>query len=216
MISDVIELLKQELEKADGGRLLPATKEDLKQAEQFGFPNVLLDFYREHAPDAIDGRVELWKERPASGYRIWSVQNAITESRDYVPGSEIFPLGYVVFASNMFGDAYCIDTVHVSQSGDLSVVLFPHDEFAEGASLEGVERYRLTSGSQSRRFLAAVCAQGVDRGAETRLIRRAAVRCVLGDASQVGLPSRGRPTPERPLPRAAFEDAAFTGTHASR
>lgn len=153
MISDVIAVLKQELEKEGGGRLLPATTEDLEEAKQFGFPNVLLDFYREHAPDAIDGRVELWKERPASGQRIWSVQNAITENRDYVPGADLFPLGYVVFASNMFGDAYCIDTVHASQSGDLPVVLFPHDEFAEGASLEDAERYRIEVAANFEDFL---------------------------------------------------------------
>ena len=153
MISDAIEALKQELEKADGGRLLPATEEDLEAARQFGFPNVLLDFYRENAPD---GRVELWKSRPASGQRIWSVQNAITENRDYVPGTELFPLGYVVFASNIFGDAYCIDTVHVDQSGDLPVVLFPHDQFAEGASREDAERYRLQVAANLEDFLLSV------------------------------------------------------------
>jgi hypothetical protein len=153
MISDAIEALKEELEKADGGRLIPATKEDLEEARQLGFPNVLLDFYRENAPDAADGRVELWRSRPASGQRIWSVQKAITENRDYVPGTELFPLGYVVFASNMFGDAYCIDTVHVGQSGDLPIVLFPHDEFAEGASLEDAERYRLQVAANLEEFL---------------------------------------------------------------
>jgi len=154
MISDAIEALKEELEKSDaGGRLVPASEEDLEQAKQFGFPGVLLDFYRENAPDARDGRVELWKSRPASGQRIWSVQNAITENRDYVPGAHLFPLGYVVFASNMFGDAYCVDTVHVDQSGDLPVVLFPHDMIEEGASLEDVQRYRLPVATNLEDFL---------------------------------------------------------------
>ncbi|HXB67368.1 MAG TPA: SMI1/KNR4 family protein [Candidatus Acidoferrales bacterium] len=153
MLSDAIEALKQELEKADGGRLLPATDEDLEEARQFGFPNGLLELYRENAPDVADGRVELWKSRPASGQRIWSVQNAIRENRDYVPGTELFPLGYVVFASNMFGDAYCIDTVHVGQSGELPVVLFPHDVIEEGASQEDVERYRLPVAANLEDFL---------------------------------------------------------------
>ena len=153
MIIDAIEALKQELQKSDGGRLLQATEKDLAEARQLGFPNVLLDFYRENAPDVADGRVELWRSRPTSGQRIWSLQNAITENRDYVPGTERFPLGYVVFASNMFGDAYCIDTVHVGQSGDLPVVLFPHDRFAEGASLEDAERYRLQVAANLEEFL---------------------------------------------------------------
>jgi hypothetical protein len=81
------------------------------------------------------------------------VQSAITENRDYVPGTELFPLGYVVFASNMFGDAYCTDTVHISLSADLPVVLFPHDMIEEGASLEDVERYRLPVAENLEDFL---------------------------------------------------------------
>jgi hypothetical protein len=51
MLSDAIEALKQEPGQADGGRLLPAAEEDLAEARHFGFPNVLLDFCRENAPD---------------------------------------------------------------------------------------------------------------------------------------------------------------------
>jgi len=133
--------------------LVEASEEDLEQARQFGFPTVLLDLYRVAAPDAAEGRIELWKNRPASGQRVWSVQNAITENRDYVPGTYLFRLGYVVFASNMFGDAYCIDTVHVSGSGDMPVVLFPHDVIEEGASLEDVEPYRLPVAADLEDFL---------------------------------------------------------------
>src|SRR5215472_5580123 len=127
MMSEAIEEVTQVLRQRDGGTLSPAIPADLEQARQFGFPEVLLSLYSEHAPNPNDGRVEL-------DQRIWSVQNAITENRDYVPGTELFPLGYVVFASNRFGDAYCIDTVHVGESGDLPVVLFPHDVIDEGAS----------------------------------------------------------------------------------
>lgn len=106
----------------------------------------LVDFYREYAPDATDGRVEL-------NQRIWSVQRAIEENKDYVPGAELFPLGYVVFASNKSGDAYCIDTVHIGSSGECSIVLFPHDVIEEGASLEDVEQYRLPVAASLEDFL---------------------------------------------------------------
>lgn len=142
MISDAIKELKKELQASDGGSLHPASEEDLQQAKLFGFPSVLLDFYRESAPNSADARVEL-------NQRIWSVQNAITENRDYVPGAYI----YVVFASNKFGDAYCIDTVNPGPEGDCAVVLLPHDEIQEGASLADVEPYRLTVAASLEDFL---------------------------------------------------------------
>ena len=143
---EVIAELQAELKKARRGTLQPASEKDIQQAELFGFPAVLIDFYREGAPQAAEGVVQL-------GQRIWSVQNAIAENRDYVPGADLFPLGYVVFASTQCGDAYCVDTVHADSSGEYPIVLFPHDSIQEGASLEDVERYRLTVATSLEGFL---------------------------------------------------------------
>jgi len=147
MISDAIEKLRAELEKSDGGSVQPASEDDILQAQAFGFPDSLIRFYRDAAPSAIDGRVEL-------DQRIWSVQNAIVENGAYVPGANLFPLGYVVFAGNKFGDAYCIDTTNQSPDGHSPVVLFPHDVIDEGASLADVEIYRLVVASSLEDFLA--------------------------------------------------------------
>ncbi len=118
----------------------------LRNAREFGFPAALINFYRESAPDSVDGRIEL-------DQKLWSVQNAIRENRDYVPGATLFPLGYVVFASNKFGDAYCIDTVRVDEYGKYPVVLFPHDVIGDAASLADVEPYRLTVATDLEDFL---------------------------------------------------------------
>jgi hypothetical protein len=142
----VIEELKEELKKADGGKLRPADEVDIEEIRKFGFPQVLISFYRESAPDPIDGRIEL-------DQRIWSIKNAVIENRDYVPGADLFPLGFVVFASNKFGDAYCMDTVNVDASGEYPVMLFPHDVIEEGFSLKDVERYRLQVASNLQDFL---------------------------------------------------------------
>jgi hypothetical protein len=151
MISEAVKELQAELTKSGGGSLQPASDEDIKQAELFGFPKILVDFYREHAPDAADGRIELGDTQ-----RIWSVQRAIEENRDYVPGAFLFPLGYVVFASNRFGDAYCLDTVHTDSSGEVPIALFPHEVFEdveEGLSFEEAEPYRLTVATSLEDFL---------------------------------------------------------------
>jgi hypothetical protein len=146
MLSQTIAALEIELAKAGGGRLPPAIPEDLDAALLFGFPKVLIDFYGEGAPIDSSGMAEL-------DQRIWSVQNAITENRDYVPGAYLFPLGYVVFASNKYGDSYCLDTVHDGPSGHNQVVLFPHDGIEDGASLDRVERYRLIVAESLEEFL---------------------------------------------------------------
>jgi hypothetical protein len=85
MLSQTIAALEIELAKAGGGRLAPAIPEDLDAALLFGFPKVLIDFYGEGAPIDSSGMAEL-------DQRIWSVQNAITENRDYVPGAYLFRL----------------------------------------------------------------------------------------------------------------------------
>ncbi len=136
MISDAVRELNASLKGAGAGRLQPASADDIRLAESASFPRVLVDFYREGAADATIGMIEI-------DQRIWSVQNAVAENRDYVPGAYLFPLGYVVFASNKFGDAYCLDTVHPDASGEYPVALFPHDVIEEGSSLQGVEPYRL-------------------------------------------------------------------------
>ena len=146
VIREAIEELRAELTKASGGNLEPANANDLELAKSFGFPEVLMDFYRQSAPNATVGVAEL-------DQRIWSVQNAIAENKDYVPGAELFPLGYVVFASNKFGDAYCVDTLHLNSVGEHPIVLLPHDVFEEGASSEDVERYRLVVATDWEDFL---------------------------------------------------------------
>lgn len=110
MSNEAVKALMSEVAKAGGGGLGPAVTEDIEAAESLGFPKVLVDFYRECSPVDSSGMVEL-------NQRIWSVQNAIAENKDYVPGCYLFPLRYVVFASNKSGDAYCIDTVHDDSSG---------------------------------------------------------------------------------------------------
>lgn len=146
MITEAIEELRAELRKAGGGDLGPANVDDIELAKSFGFPSVLVNFYSQGAPTSKAGLAEL-------DQRIWSVQNAIAENKDYVPGADLFPLGYVVFASNRFGDAYCVDTLQVNSAGEHPIVLLPHDVFEEGASLEDVERYRLVVATDLEDFL---------------------------------------------------------------
>lgn len=132
----------------NGGRhpqrqLRPASAEDIQRAEQAGFPRELLDFYRECEPaDYIEFK-----------QRIWSINKALEENRDYVPGCSLSPHGFIVFASNICGDAYCIDTNVATADGQHPVVLFPHDAIDEDASLSAIQPFRLEVATSLADFL---------------------------------------------------------------
>ncbi len=123
--------------------LRPASTEDLQRAEQAGFPTELLDFYCECEPSHFIKFEQ----------RIWSIEKALAENRDYVPGCTLFPHGFIVFASNNCGDAYCIDTNVATPGGEHPVVIFPHDAIEEGAPLSTIQRFRLEVANSLEDFL---------------------------------------------------------------
>lgn len=90
-MSDVIDILLQHLKRVGHDAPQPASPESLKEAEEAGFPPELLSFYARCEPDEF---IELKQ-------RIWSIENAIVENENAVPGCALSPHGYVVFASNL-------------------------------------------------------------------------------------------------------------------
>ena len=71
--------------------------------------------------------------------RICSIDDAIQENTDAVPGCALCPHGFIVFANTFCGDAYCIDTNIASPKGDHPVVLFSHEMIDEDASLSDIQ-----------------------------------------------------------------------------
>jgi len=70
-----------------------------------------------------------------------------------VPGCALFPHGFIVFASNLCGDSYCIDTNIKSAQGEHPVVLFSHEMIWEETSLEEFLPLRLEVASSFEEFL---------------------------------------------------------------
>jgi hypothetical protein len=128
-----IEALVRKLLQAGGEKPQPASSDDMKRAEQAGFPSELLEFYRECAPVSC---IELKQ-------RIWSIENAIVENQGAIPGCALFPHGFVVFASNLSGDSYCIDTNVTTSEGQHPVILFSHEMINEDAPLSEIQSLRL-------------------------------------------------------------------------
>lgn len=142
-MKEAIAALVTKVRQSGGDRLQPAIADHLKRAEEAGFPSELLEFYRECEPASC---IELKQ-------RIWSIDNALIENRDAVPGCALFRHGYVVFASTISGDSYCIDTNATTPDGRHPVALFSHEMIAEDAPQSDIQRLRLEVANSLEDFL---------------------------------------------------------------
>ncbi len=129
---DTVHALIARLKERGKPELRPASAEDLKRAHAAGFPDELIDFYRQWEPETC---VELKQ-------RIWSIEGALVENRDAVPGCALSPHGFIVFASTIFGDSYCIDTNVTTADGHHPVVLFSHEMIEEDMPLSAILPFR--------------------------------------------------------------------------
>lgn len=144
-VSPGIHALLTALEVAgeEAGRLRPANPEDLKRAEQAGLPRELLELYRQYEPDSS---VDL-------SQRLWCAAHAVLENTDAVPGIGLFPHGYVVFASTLDGDAYCMDMNVTNEHGEHPIVLFGHEFIDENTELAHIQASRVEVASSLDDFL---------------------------------------------------------------
>jgi len=75
------------------------------------------------------------------------------ENTDAVPGCALFPHGFIVFASNMCGDSYCVDTNVVTTEGNHPIVLFSHEMIEEDTPLPEIQALRLEVATSLEDFL---------------------------------------------------------------
>lgn len=96
------------------GSFRSATDVDVENLKKLKLPQELLEFYKTHTPDgALYGFVNLL-----------SIEEMLTENLgDIGPGRDVFPHGFVVFAS-MDGDGFCFDVL----DDEIRIVLFGHEE----------------------------------------------------------------------------------------
>ena len=142
-MKEAIQALVKKVQQTGGERPKPASAEDLQRAEEAGFPSELIAFYRECEPsDCIEIK-----------QRIWSISNALVENRDAVPGCALFPHGFIVFASTLCGDSYCIDKNVRTPAGHHPVVLFSHEMIEEDTPPSRMQSLRLEVAKSLEDFL---------------------------------------------------------------
>jgi hypothetical protein len=143
MLKDAIHTLLAKIQHAGGEEPKAASAAELKRAGEAGFPADLIEFYRECNPDDC---IELKQ-------RIWSIDNPLVEDQGAVPGCYLFPHGFIVFASNLGGDSYCIDTNVRTDENCHPVVLFSHEMIEEDTPVSGIQSLRLEVASSLQEFL---------------------------------------------------------------
>lgn len=114
-MSNEIELLEK-IKRKTNVSFHPADAEALKQFRLLGAPEDAVSFFEQHDPTEC---AEINK------VRLLPIEEILFENRECVPGADIQPLGYVVFATTVYGDAFCFATKAVTQSPP--VVLVAHD-----------------------------------------------------------------------------------------
>jgi hypothetical protein len=96
----------------------PATAPEIRTLQAWKIPQDALSFFQNSVPTRI---VEIGK------VRLCTVAGMAMENRDAVPGCYAFPCGYIVFATNIYGDSFCFDVRSEKYPASSTIVLIAHD-----------------------------------------------------------------------------------------
>jgi len=143
-----------EIERKSNVSFHPADSAALEQLRLLGTPNDALSFFQEHEPADI---AEINK------VRLLPIEGILIENRDFVPGADIHPLGYVVFATTVYGDAFCFATLGKGNVQTAPIVLVAHDlEWDEAAMSEKLPELAKPIADSFHGFLEAWAAETLD------------------------------------------------------
>jgi hypothetical protein len=108
----------------------PASTSDIAYLREVGVPESVCHFYEQAEPsEGIE----------SNDARLWPISELRVENEDAVPGYLIFPMGYRVIGTTIYGDIYCIDLNSVDSNGQPAVFLASHEEIYEGAKIEDMK-----------------------------------------------------------------------------
>jgi hypothetical protein len=132
----------------------PGRPEDLEALSRLKVPPKIIEFYRKFEPrDCVElGEV-----------RLWPIRDIVRENSDYVPGADIHPHGYIVFASTICGDPYCFDINEANEAGDVPVVLMSHELYFPEIPSHDIKRLRKKVAVNFEEFLRKFHARSLEK-----------------------------------------------------
>jgi hypothetical protein len=120
---DIASILKEDFKKP--------SVEDIKKLESIKLPNYFIEFIKIIEPQS---RVFL------GDVRLLPIQEIIEENEDYVPGADVYPSGFTVFASSISGDAYCFNMNEINKLGEHDIYFVDHDEDFSEATPDSIKQ----------------------------------------------------------------------------
>ena len=100
-----------------------ADPEELKQFRLLGAPKDAISFFEEHGPSGDCAEINKVRLLPIEEIL------GLAENSSFVLGTDIQlqPLGYLVFATTVYGDAFCFATNGAANARSAPIVLLAHD-----------------------------------------------------------------------------------------
>jgi hypothetical protein len=117
-LSRMDERLLQRIREKAGTKLRLGPPKQLNELAKFGLPDDAESFYAKAEPEEC---------AEINNVRLWPISEVIAENTKFVPGIYIQPMGYVVFATTIFGDAFCFATDGNYEAQSAPIVLIAHD-----------------------------------------------------------------------------------------
>lgn len=140
-----LQLIKEALAKQGKSKeFKTASAEAVSYLKETGMPEAVVHFFQQAEP--VDG-IDL------DGSRLWPVSELKIENEDAVPGYIIYPLGYRIIGSTVYGDVYCINLNSIDPHGQPEVYLASHDEIYEDMSTEEIKAGVVKIAATFREFL---------------------------------------------------------------
>jgi hypothetical protein len=131
--------LFDEIRKKSNVSFRSANPEDLKQFCLLGAPEDAISFFKEHGPSEDCAEINKVRLLPIEEIL------ALAENSDFVLAADIQlqALGYLVFATTVYGDSYCFVTKGAANADSAPVVLLAHDwELDESTCARGWQNWR--------------------------------------------------------------------------
>ena len=121
--------MKQLIKKLTKEEFRIPDEANVKKLRELNIPDYFVDFLIDFEPV---------RRTFIGNVRLLPIAEIIEENKDYVPGADVYPSGFTVFASTITGDAYCFNMNTKNEINENDIYLVSHEESFENEDVNFV------------------------------------------------------------------------------